>query len=41
MSPDSFVRGKRLIDPMTGRLANDDEDTKMQDEMDSFEMLEK
>ena len=43
MNPDNFVKGKRLIDPMTGRVENEneEEDAKMKDEMDSFEMLEK
>ena len=35
MSADAFVRGKRLIDPVTGRVRGDD------DEDDSIENLER
>ena len=39
MSPDSFVKGKRLIDPVTGRVEGDEGSNEKSD--DSFEMLEK
>jgi len=35
MSPDSFVKGKRLIDPVTGRLEGEEKSDN------SYEMLEK
>jgi hypothetical protein len=35
MSPNSFIKGKRLIDPVTGRVEGDDKFD------DSYEMLEK
>jgi hypothetical protein len=35
MSPNSFIKGKRLIDPVTGRVEGDDKSD------DSYEMLER
>lgn len=40
MDQDAFVKGKRLIDPVTGKVEGDEE-SKKENDLDSFEMLER